>query len=269
MRTTDNNLGNCIVADPADYHNLSQIANKKISKIRLQDRSNLLVFPSRWGELNDKVEEASIFSLQQDNRLTTFNTMGFVGLNETQLTISSRFAPQKGGDYFLHFMLQKVFGINVFNLDQTPDKESIWDFMLYLFPYFLKKAIYQGIYKEYKRKAFNDPNAKGAINIKRHIQLNRPFTGNIAYSNRVHSYDNKVTQLIRHTIEFIKKHKLSKNVLWNDIDTIAAVNKILCATAGYRLNDREKIIRENQRPFHHPYYLEISATNVLLFRGIL
>jgi 5-methylcytosine-specific restriction enzyme subunit McrC len=134
--------------------------------------------------------------------------MGFIGRNSTQLTISSRFAKDENNDYFLHYMLQKVFSINLLKFDQTPNKENIWDFLLYLFPYYLKKAYSQGIYKAYRKEEYNDTNVKGSIDVKRHILRNIPFTGKIAYTTREHSYNNYLTQLIRHTIEHIKTASL-------------------------------------------------------------
>jgi hypothetical protein len=50
----------------------------------------LLVFPQTLGQYRDDVEKSHIFSLYEDN-LTTYNLMGFIGRNSSQLTISSRF----------------------------------------------------------------------------------------------------------------------------------------------------------------------------------
>ena len=65
----------------------------------------------------------------------------------------------------------------------------------------------KGIYKIYVRNEYNDSNVKGTIDINRHIKMNTPFLGNISYSQREFSYENYVIQLIRHTIEFIKRKK--------------------------------------------------------------
>ena len=37
------------------------------------------------------------------------------------------------------------------------------------------------------------------------VKKNTPFIGNIAYSQREYSYDNYLMELVRHTIEFMKK----------------------------------------------------------------
>ena len=78
--------------------------------------------------------------------------------------------------------------------------------MTYLFIfYFLKKALRKGLLQKYTRNEYNNQNVKGTVDIQRHIRINTPFIGKIAYSQREFSYDNYILQLIRHTIEFIKK----------------------------------------------------------------
>lgn len=256
MRTTDNNGGKSLV-DFDDYtlSDLNGIANRNLNDLQ-KENPDLLVFPSKLGEYNDDVEKSHIFSLNGD-KLTTFNLMGFIGRNSTQLTISSRFAKDDHNDYFLHYMLQKVFSINILNFDQTPDNENIWDFLLYLFPFYLKKAYSQGIYKSYMRKNYNDANVKGTIEVKRHIKRNIPFMGKVAYSNREHSYDNNITQLIRHTIEYIKAHPYGNGVLNTDKTTREIVNKFIFVTQkNYNKNYRLKVISSNLQSISHPYYTE-------------
>ena len=62
------------------------------------------------------------------------------------------------------------------------------------------------MYKQYITRKNNDANVRGVIDVNRHIRYNKPFNGKIAYSTREYSYDNDVTQLIRHTIEFISTY---------------------------------------------------------------
>jgi 5-methylcytosine-specific restriction endonuclease McrBC regulatory subunit McrC len=270
MRTTDNSKIRVseyhdqpeVVVDDLKMH----IANKKISDL-VKSNPDLLIYPLSIGDNNDGNESGYICELQE-NTLITNNIMGFIGVNDTRLTISSRFY-QDGNDYFLHYMLQKVFLLNIFDLKHSQDKESIWDFLLYLFPYYLKKAINQGLYKEYTHRKYNDPNVKGSIDVTRHIRYNYPFVGNIAYSTREHSYDNPVTQLIRHTIEYIRSHQFGRNILSSDTDTKTAVNQIVSATGTYNKNDRLSVINENLKPFRHPYfteYKELQKISLMILR---
>lgn len=256
MRTTDNNGGvSLIPLENIDINDLSCIANQSLRDLQ-KENPDILIFPQSLGQYHDDVEKSTIFALQEGN-LTTYNLMGFIGRNSSQLTISSRFARDDNNDYFLHYMLQKVFSINLLKFDQTSNKENIWDFLLYLFPYFLKKAYSQGLYKAYKREAYNDANIKGAIDVKRHILKNIPFTGKVAYTTREYSNNNSVTQLVRHTIEYIKIHPFCCGLLTNDIEVRDIVSKFSFVTqTTYNKSSREKIISENLKPISHPYFTE-------------
>ena len=132
---------------------------------RLQDAPDLLVFPHSFSELRDGIGDLSIVTLHEpryaDGRCTsakacTGNLMGFVGVNETSLSIHSRFTHKKADgevdtsslDYFLYYMLQKVFSINVFSLEHASSLEDrMLDFLLFLFPTMLGNAMSQGLYR--------------------------------------------------------------------------------------------------------------------------
>jgi 5-methylcytosine-specific restriction endonuclease McrBC regulatory subunit McrC len=267
MRTTDNNGGKPLSELQGEYkiEDLEAIANKNLKDLQ-QENPDLLVFPQRLGQHHDGIETFPIFSLH-NNELKTCNLMGFVGRNNTQLTIASRFAKEDGSDYFLHYMLQKVFSINLLKFDQTPNNESIWDFLLYLFPHYLKKAYSQGLYKAYRREEYNDANVKGAIDVKRHIRTDIPFAGKIAYTTREHSYDNCVTQLIRHAMEHIKVHPWGRGILTSDSEVRDIVSKICFITqSSYRKNDRQKVINANLKPVAHPYFTEYKTLQNICLR---
>lgn len=192
--------------------------------------------------------------LLDGDKLVTGNIMGFVGYNGTQVSIRSRFAKDDGNDYFLHYMLQKVLCLNVFKLDFQSDRENIFDFLIYLFPGFLKEALRQGTYREYQVRKYNDANIRGRIDIAQHIKQNIPFTGKVAYSTREYVADNHVTQLIRHTIEYIKQHPMGGNILNSDEKTREAVGIINACTPTYNRMERHKVVSQNLRPLSHPYY---------------
>ena len=153
-------------------------------------------------------------------------------------------------------MLRKVFAINLFDLQFNSDEEGIFDFLIYLFPAFLKRAMQQGIYREYQTRKHNDAHVKGRIDVSRHIRKNIPFTGSIAYTTHEYAQDNHLTQLIRHTIEFISRHRYLGNILHNDDDTSDAVKVICQATESYSRNERQKVMNQNLRPISHPYYVD-------------
>lgn len=250
----DNNWEGQAIGDEHHLMNLQKIAEKPIGQLSLNDNPNLLIFPQNFEEYGDKIGTEYICEVKE-GKLFTGNIMGFIGYGDTKLRIHSRFA-QGEDDYFLHYMLQKVFAINLFDLKHHSDDESIFDFLIYLFPAFLKRAMRQGLYKEYQTREYNDANIRGRIDVARHIRMNIPFAGKVAYSTREYAYDNHVTQLIRHTIEFISNHPYGGGILKNDDLTKDAVTLIREATPSYSQIERRKVINQNLRPLSHPYFGE-------------
>ena len=242
-----------------DIQNLRKIADVKIKDLSFEDNPNLLIFPRDLNCHGDKISESNIISMNHRDEISTSNIMGFIGINETQIDIKSRFAKDDGADYFLHYMLQKVFAINLFDIKHSSNKENIFDFLVYLFPYFLKKALAQGVFKKYHKNEYNDARVRGSIDFNRHIKYNIPFRGNVAYNVKEHSHDNELTQLIRHTIEFIKTKKHLSFILNNDLETKECVAQINMATPSYNMRERNFIINKNLRLIHHPYYSAYTA----------
>ncbi len=124
----------------------------------------------------------------------------------------------------------------------------------------------QGMYKKYVYHEYNDANIRGVIDVNRHISLNIPANGKIAYRTREFCYDNPVTQLIRHTIEFIRRKSFGKSILHNDPDTEGYVQQIIQATPTYQAQQRQAVINENLRPVIHPYYTKYTALQKLCLR---
>ena len=241
------------------------VSNKQIGSLTLEDNPNLLVFPRDLHRYGDEISESYIIAMR-DDEISTGNIMGFVGVNDTQLDIKSRFAKVDEDDYFLHYMLQKVFSINLFDIKHTTRQEDIFDFLLYLFPHFLKKALAQGLFKKYRRFEYNDANIRGPIDVNRHIRENIPFRGTVAYSTREHSYDNEVTQLVRHTIEYIRTKEHGAIILNNDPETKSCITQITLATQSYNVRERMKVINQNLRPIRHPYFSAYTDLQNLCLR---
>ena len=121
----------------------------------------------------------------------------------------------------------------------------------------------QGIYREYKNFKHNDSNIKGTIDIGRHIARNFPFVGNIAYATREYSHDNNMSELIRHTIEFMKTKRYGQLVLNIDRETIENVKIIIAHTPSYNKNERSSVTSKNLRAKVHPYYTEYRPLQTL------
>ena len=257
INLTDNNRSNTFLRK--DIATLFPIAEKTIANL-CRDNENLLIFPYCIETADDRIGEASIMSIHNTSDsekvcIETSNVMGFIGIGGLRVKIKSRFDDGRD-DYLLHYMLQKVLSFNLFDLSHNNEQEDVFDFIMLMFPYFLKAALRQGVYREYKNHKHNDTNLKGTINIGRHIARNVPFVGNIAYSTREYSYDNNMTELIRHTIELMKTKKYGQAVLNIDSETIENVNTIVEHTPQYNQNERGSLVSSNLRIKVHPYYTE-------------
>ena len=258
----DNNL---IGYDASKYniHDLRRIADCRLDKLTDSYNNELWLFPKKENRHYDKIEDKTIISLVGD-KFTTGNIMGFVGCGETELTIRSRFSHSDDQDWFMQYMLQKVFAINIFDLKHGKGAEGVLNISALMFPYFLQKALLQGVYREYVRREHNDSRPRGAINFNAHIKANYPFkNGKIAYTTREYVYDNSITQLIRHTIEFLKRDCMSWELLYASKETQANIKQIINATPSYSKGDLKKIISANMKPKIHPYYSEYGPLQKL------
>ena len=261
----DNNCG-----DHVEYRKnvtaLFPFTNKTIAEL-CQENENLLIFPHSIENAIDRIGDSCVMDIintadPEKVNLCTGNIMGFIGVGDLQIKIASRF--DKGeDDYFLHYMLQKVLSFNFFDLNHNNEKDDVLDLIMLMFPYFLKNAMRQGLYREYQYYKHNDTNIRGTINIGRHISKNIPFVGNIAYSTREYSYDNNMTELIRHTIEFMRNNRYGQAVLNIDHETINCVNNIIEHTYLYNKSERENIISKNLRMKIHPFYTEYHPLQIL------
>lgn len=268
INLTDNNIGqpDAGLFQRNEVAALFPIADKTIAEL-CRENENLLIFPFSIETSDDQVGDSSVMNIQNTDdpekvRISTGNVMGFIGVGDLQIKIKSRFDTGRD-DFLLHYMLQKVLSFNLFDLSHNNEQEDIFDFIMFMFPYFLKSALRQGVYREYQNYRHNDANLKGTIDIGRHIARNIPFVGNIAYSTREYSHDNNMTELIRHTIEFMKTKKYGQAVLNIDKETIENVNTIVEHTPLYSKNDRGSVMSRNLRMKIHPYYTEYRPLQTL------
>jgi len=238
-----------------------KIANYTVRELCEKQNANLLICPPQFDIYKDNLADNYIFTIDERN-LQTGDLLGFIGKNESQLTIGTRFAKDSSDDYFLHYMLQKVFKINLLDLKHSTSKEKIFDFLVYMFPFYLKRALRQGLYKKYIHREYNDANVRGTINIPQHIKRNIPFSGNVAYNVKEYAYDNDLTQLIRHTIECIRSSNMAY-ILKTDADTEAYISQISSITPSYRKNALSSVIAKNLKSICHPYYTEYRVLQKL------
>ncbi|CRF31390.1 restriction endonuclease [Brachyspira suanatina] len=249
LKDNNNEFNISQLSNDIDKKNIQYIASHSIENIS----DNILIFPNSFDESKDINKQSTIFNLL-DNKIHTNNIMGFISYNNTQIKISSRFAVNDNEDYFLHYMLMKVLSLNIVNLEHSKDYDDSFDFLIYMFISFFKKALRQGLFKQYKLIKHNDTNVKGSIDINRYIKNNIPFNGKISYNTREYSYDNNIMQLIRHTIEYINTK--NRYILSYDSEIKNYVQQIFYSTSSYYRNKRESIINKNLKKLSHPYYYE-------------
>ena len=233
---------------------IARIADRTLEQL---EQEGIFVFPEFVKDAEDITKDQMI--LQSVNgSYRSGNVMGFLGCGDERLIIESRFCGD-GEDFFFQYLLDRVLDFpNIVELESDADQNNrLFNFLLFLFPYYLKTAMRKGLFKKYVRNRYNDENVKGTIDIARHIELNTPFTGSVAYSQREFSYDNYLIELVRHTIEYIKGKPYGKKLLFKVKDEAKLV---LEATPRYERYDRQKIIEANKKnALRHAYFREYIA----------
>lgn len=232
-------------------HLTDKITNKTLEKL---EKEGIFVFPNLLKDENDLTKDEIILELINDTYVSS-NIMGFLGLGNEKLIIESRFSKGEQ-DFLFQYLLERIFEIpNILDLGiDTNHQNRIFNLLVFVFPFFLKKALRKGLYKTYIRKNYNNSDVKGTIDIASHIAKNTPFLGNIAYFKREHSFDNPLMELIRHTIEFIKGKPYGHKILSQVKDEVKAIVE---TTENYQLWDRRKIIHLNKtKVIRHAYYRE-------------
>lgn len=230
------------------------IADKTLEEL---EKEGVFVFPEMVRDAEDVTRDQMILQSVNDT-YRSGNVMGFLGYGEERLVIESRFSTGNN-DYLFQYLLERVLEFpNVINLEtDAMHDDKMFSLLLFLFPSYLESAIRKGAFKTYVRNEYNDGNVKGTININRHIRKNVPFVGNIAYSQREYAYDNYLMQLVRHTIEFIKKKPYGHKLLAKVKDEVQLVVE---ATSSYEAKDLRKILVENKKnTVRHAYFHEYRA----------
>lgn len=165
----------------------SKIADKTLEQL---EREGVFVFPEIIKDAEDLTRDQMILQSVNDTYRTS-NVMGFLGCGDERLIIESRFSGD-GDDFFFQYLLDRVLDFpNIVDMEADANHNNrLFNFLLFLFPHYLKAAMRKGLFKKYIRRRYNDGNVKGTIDVARHIEKNTPFAGNVAYSQREFSYDN-------------------------------------------------------------------------------
>ena len=200
----------------------------------------------------------------------TQNLIGVLGDNCNIVSISTRFFEQDKkpvhieDDFFFAYLLEKVLHVDVTKSFDFPSlKNNRWKkLLILLFPYFLNKALQVGTYKMYVRRHYNDSRVKGSIDIARYLSIDVPFIGRVAYTTRDLDLDNPVSELIRHTIEYIvSSFKIGRQLLNSNKNVRDNVRTIRLRTRRYHKAERHRILEWNIR---HPVVNEYFRSYRLL-----
>ncbi len=237
---------------------INLIANKTLGEL---ESEGIFVFPDLVKNAQDITSEQIVLQEINENYCSS-NVMGFLGYKDERLVIESRFTTCKH-DYFFQYLLERVLDFpNILNLNTDMNRENrLFNWFIFLFPYYLKSAMRKGIYKTYICHEYNDSNVRGVIDVARHFRQNFPFIGQVAYSQREFSYDNDLMELVRHTVEYIKTKPYGNNLLRKVKDQ---VNLVISLTNNYEYHNRLKVIIKNKNnPVKHAYYHEYRSLQLL------
>lgn len=151
-----------------------KIADKTLEQL---EREGVFLFPETVTDMEDMTREQMVLQSVND-AYRSGNVMGFLGWGDERLIIQSRFCGG-GEDHFFQYLLDKVLGFpNLVDLETDANQEErLFQFLLFLFPRYLKAAMRKGPFKQYIRRQYNDGNVKGVIDVARHIGGTRPLWG--------------------------------------------------------------------------------------------
>lgn len=241
---------------------INELTNKSLSTL---DQERFVIFPPLLKD-SDDLDEGSCIFRTFNGKTMTCNIVGFLSDGNNEIHIHSRFFETEEEDYFLDYMLQKVLHYNVtINEISSSEETTYYDLLVYLFPYYLEEAMRKGLYKEYVSHSYNDGNVRGQMNINRHFKENVPFVGKVAYNTREFSFDNKINQLIRHTIEKIES---TKPYLLEESSVVQKnVKMIKEITPSYSHYELEKVLYENiSNTIKHGFFEEYTQLQTLCLK---
>lgn len=241
---------------------INELTNKSLSTL---DQERFIIFPPLLKD-SDDLDEGNCIFRTFNGKTMTCNIVGFLSDGNNEIHIHSRFFETEDEDYFLDYMLQKVLHYNVtVNEIASSEETTYYDLLVYLFPYYLEEAMRKGLYKEYASHSYNDSNVRGQMDINRHFKENVPFVGKVAYNTREFSFDNKINQLIRHTIE---KIEITKPFLLEESSVVQKnVKMIKEITQSYSHYELEKVLYENiSNTIKHGFFEEYTQLQTLCLK---
>lgn len=257
LRIKDNSKN--VKSSFADIPTLTgRIADKTLRQLECE---GVLIFPRVLQENEDLTANDMILQSINDT-YRTCNVIGYLGYGDERLIIQSRFVDGED-DYFFQYLISRVLDIPqlVELYTDATHNERVFNFLLFLFPRFLKSAMRKDVMKQYVRTPYNDAHLTGTIDIQQHIKINTPFIGRIAYNQREFTADNDLMRLVRYAIEFIKHKPYGAQMLARAQEE---VKQVIESTPSYASVSLPKVLYANQKnPVKHAYYREYLALQQL------
>lgn len=209
----------------------------------------------------NQLNKKDILFFIENSRIHTTNIGGFIGLKNKEqeyldIWIKSRFDSSEE-QYFVKYMLSKILGIEL--LEELRARTSIggnFDFLIFLFPKYLRLALSQGLFRTYRYIEYNNSTPKGRIDIQRNLAINTPFRGNIAYSFREYTQHNTLMLLIREVIQIIQ---FNYPFIYNNHSFKQDCLIIKDCSSEFGKYSKWHLIELNSRPITNPYFTEYES----------
>lgn len=217
--------------------------------------------------ISDDIDSSSTILHRYNRKVRTGNILGFLSYGDDELVIRSRFSNSEQSDYLLQYLLQIITCGTIVNNDVPTRTENVLQqLLIFSFPQYLESAFSKGVLRMYMNKEYNDSNVKGSIDIARHIRMNEPFTGNIAYKTREYTIINPVVELIHHTVKYIEKLPYGSKLLNHRDSSREAIRFIRQYSAEFN-SSRETIVNWNKaHRYYHPYFQEYGKLQDLCIK---
>lgn len=253
---------NQLLLDGTVLHALRNLSNKTLEKLSKENNSLLTLSSSKgmWFAVDQpllQITENSNAKQLLQVTVRTFNLVGFLFINGHRIEITSRFCGSSslGQDYFLLALLIRVLKLPESVCENFLNDAGISELCMLFFPLLLNNALNQGIFRERRRNSFNDDHVRGTIDFVEHIRKNIPFNGKIAYATHDLEPDNNLTQLIRHTIEFMRCSKFGREILHSGGGNVHRnVQFIIKNTSQFNKHKLAEVLKANSSPLRHPYF---------------
>lgn len=244
---------------------LKYLSSNTIQNLNDGEEGDILVWPHSFNKdfMDMKVVECVNNNNNKISTLRTGNLIGWIGNGKVQIEINSRFShsteKKVEQDFFVYYMLSKVFRMNIVSMEVGGGSLKELDLLIFMFPRLFQEAMHQGLFKQYVKREYNDSNVKGTIDVNRHLRFNYPANGRIAYRTREFSYDNHVTQLIRHTIEHIEQLPMGRALLYGNKEIEECVKHIVQSTPTFQRGQLRQVMADNRKAVSHPYFTKYKA----------